>query len=105
MKKLSISINRLESDLGWFYMALQLLVLPKLLQSVNGLLPEPLTNTSMNFVFFSLNFICIAVIFHRFLAKSLSKALHSPARILKIAIAGVALDFAASLIVIILIFL
>ena len=99
MKKLSVSMTRLEFCFGWFYLALQLLVLPSLLTMVNGLLPKPLPTALVNFLFFTLNFICTAAIFHRFLAKSLGKALQAPAHVLKAALLGVVLNYAGSFVV------
>ncbi len=69
MKKLTVSLTHNERIWGWCYLAVQLLVLPTALQLIDLLLGDPLSDAQLNFVFFCINFICITVIFHRFLAQ------------------------------------
>lgn len=71
MKKLTIDFTRSERLLGWIYMALQLLVLPNLLFLCNELLTAPLTDAQINFVFFALNFLCVTIIFRKYLMENL----------------------------------
>lgn len=71
-------------NFGWRYLAFQTLILPYLL----ALLPLPLNTAQLNFLFFSLNFLCILVFFRRFLLESLEDALDRLPRILLTAVAG-----------------
>lgn len=73
-KLLYISMSRTEKILGWLYMAFSLLFLPALLNWVNNQLAEPLNESTLNFVFYLTNFLCITGIFHRFLRASLIAA-------------------------------
>lgn len=73
-KTLHTSMTRREAGLGLAYLGLELLVLPPVLNQGNALLPAPLSPVVLNFIFFSINFICILWIFHSFLGKSLSAA-------------------------------
>lgn len=61
-----------EVRFGFAYLLLQQFVLPLLLPLINGYLPSPLSAGMLNFVYFSLNFVCILAIFHGFLRKSLA---------------------------------
>ena len=73
MKKsrlLYISMSRTEKILGWLYMAFSLLILPSVLNWVNGQLADPIPESSLNFVFYLTNFLFITGIFHSFLRDS-----------------------------------
>ena len=63
-----------ERTLGWVYFFIELFLLPGLLSWINGLLPHPFHTATLNFIFFSVNFACILMIFHSFLGRSLSAA-------------------------------
>lgn len=67
-----------EKVWGWGYLLIQLFLLPTLLISLNGMLPEPLKEETLNFCFFCLNFGAILLIFHRFLGYSFLHALTHP---------------------------
>ena len=73
-KLLYISMSRTEKILGWLYMAFSLLVLPGLLTWFNGKLSDPMTEGTLNFVFYLTNFLFILGIFRRFLRDSLVAA-------------------------------
>ena len=96
--KLSISMTRRETLLGWSYLLISLFVLPFALALLNGLLRNPLSVTEINLVFTGLNFILVAVIFHRFLLASFTVATERPWRCLRFAAFGFALYYLASLI-------
>lgn len=66
--KLSISMTRWETLLGWSYLLISQVVLPSLLALVGHWLEFSLTE--FNILYFCVNFIFVAVIFHRFLWKS-----------------------------------
>lgn len=73
-KLLYISMSRSEKILGWLYLAFELLLLPSLLQLLNGSLVSPMSSGTLNFVFYLINFLAIVCIFHRFLRNSLLAA-------------------------------
>ena len=70
-KKLPISMTDREKKLGFGYLLLDLFVLPILLDAMNDRLAVPLSGAWTNFLYFSLNFLFLVVIFHRFLKRSL----------------------------------
>ena len=70
MKKLPVKMGRIESILGILYIVAQIFVLPVILQVGNSLLPRPFNYGQLNFISFALNFICVTVIFHRYLLES-----------------------------------
>ena len=71
MKKLPISMTDREKRLGFGYLLLDLFILPALLSAMNQRLAVPLSGAWTNFLYFSLNFLFLAVIFSRFLKRSL----------------------------------
>ncbi len=99
MKRLSVSMNRQEILWGWAYLLLQLLVLPYVLTLVDLLLGNPLSDASLNFVFFGINFICVTVIFHKFLLDSLLYAFKNIAVCIQTVIWGFALYYTVSYII------
>ena len=70
-KKLPISMTDREKRLGFGYLLLDLFILPALLTAMNQRLAVPLSGAWTNFLYFSLNFLFLAVIFSRFLKRSL----------------------------------
>ncbi len=70
-KKLPISMTDREKRLGFGYLLLDLFILPALLTAMNDRLAIPLSDAWTNFLYFSLNFLFLAVIFSRFLKRSL----------------------------------
>jgi len=97
MKILSVSMTRREALWGWGYLLFQLFLLPLILITANTLLPHPLPEATVNFVYFLLNFLCILAIAHRFLLDSLRVALRSPFRCLRAAFLGLALYFVCNI--------
>ena len=94
--KLSIFMTRRETVLGWSYLLISMFVLPYALAFVNFLLAQPLSATVLNLIFFALNTLCVAVIFHRFLGASVRAALDRPWRCLRFAALGFMLYYLAS---------
>lgn len=77
MKKsrlLYTSMSRSEKLWGWLYMALSLIALPTLLQLLNGKLAAPMDESTLNFVYYAVNFFAVLCIFHAFLRDSLVAA-------------------------------
>lgn len=87
-RKLPISMTGTQLWLGLIYLIAMLFALPGLLTFANSLLPVPLSAAWINFIFFFLNFICILLIFHRFLWQSLGYSLQVPGLCLFSALRG-----------------
>lgn len=68
--RISDSLTRKEQILGWIWLVFQLCFLPTLLAAGNGWLGNPLTNATVNFLYFVLNFLGVVLIFHQFLGKN-----------------------------------
>lgn len=98
MKKLTVSMTKIETILGWIYLPIQLIAIPLLLVIVNLLLGGPLSEAEINFVFFCLNFICVTVIFRHFLGESAKHALSDPFRCLRSAFFGFILYWVLNLV-------
>lgn len=99
MKKLSISMTRTEQTLGFVFIPIQILLLPILLEQGNLILGNPLNAVQLNFALFAVDFICVTVIFRRFLWRSLQQALSDPWRLLRFAGAGLLLYWLGSFVV------
>ncbi len=72
--KLRLQFTPRQRILGWIWFLFQLLVLPVGLQILNLRLSAPLSDAVINFIFFSLNFLMVFLIFRTFLLKSLEAA-------------------------------
>ena len=70
MKKISVVPNKGQTIAGYIYLAVQLMVLQPVLSIVNLILPVKIDNTTLNIAYFIINFLCVAVIFHRYLIQS-----------------------------------
>lgn len=90
-------MTRAETALGWIYMALQLLFLPTVLVLLNTFLQTPLDEAELNFLFFCLNFLCITVIFRKYLLRCGKISLGAPGKCLLSAAVGYGLYWALSL--------
>ena len=77
-----------ESLWGACYLLFQMLALPSFLYWANGQVDTPLSDPELNFLFYIVNFVAILLIFHDFLARSLSQLLHHPIDALQAAILG-----------------
>ena len=87
-KKLRISMTDREVAWGWLYLALELFIFPSLIPMLNGALPVPLSDAWLNFLYFSLNFLAMGLIFRGFLIRSISQAGHHFGKILKAVVLG-----------------
>lgn len=85
---MSLSISRQETIRGWLYMVFEILLLPGILQAVNGLLPHPFTEAELNFLYFGINFLAVLIIFHRFLGKSSEEVIRHPIYCMQAVILG-----------------
>lgn len=88
MRSLTVTPTYYERLFGGIYLAVQLLLLPSVLAVCNLFFRLQLSEAELNFTFFALNFICVTVIFHRFLLKNSAVALRTPLRVLAFAIGG-----------------
>ena len=70
----SPQLSRNETIAGWSYSAFSMLALPIVLAYVNGLLPDPLNEAKLNFVFYAANFTACVMIFRRLLKLNLQIA-------------------------------
>ncbi len=77
-----------ESIGGACYLAFQLLVLPSFLFWANAQVETPLNDSELNFLFYMVNFMAALLIFHEFLARSLSQLLNHPINAIQAAILG-----------------
>lgn len=82
-------MTRTEKLAGWIYYPIQLLVLPFVISFVNFFCGSPLSDSWINFLYFSINFVCIALIFRRFLAQNAKIAAETPFRCLRCAVVGI----------------
>lgn len=60
-------MTRQEKAFGTLWLLFETLFFATLLQTLNSLLPTPLPQSEVNFVFFSVNFIAVIFIFRRYL--------------------------------------
>ena len=79
MKQLSVPMNRAETVLGIIYILIQLFVLPVIVSIVDLVFVLSLTDAEINFVCFAVNFICVTVIFRRYLISNFRVMLQDPA--------------------------
>ena len=97
MNKFSSYLTRTEAIAGWCFLPVQTLLFPPLLNFLNTLLPVPLDNAKLNFVYFCMNFLCAGVIFRRYLLQQWKKLTAAPWRVLRYAIWGFLLYYAATM--------
>ncbi|MBO5317101.1 MAG: CPBP family intramembrane metalloprotease [Oscillospiraceae bacterium] len=95
-KKLTVSLTKYETILGWIYLPLQLLVIPAILIFLNTLAGAPFDETQINFIFFCVNFLLLTLIFHRFLVQSANVSLAAPWKTISSALLGYAIYMAGS---------
>ena len=77
-----------ETMAGFCYLAFQLLLLPSALYWVNDQMATPVAESELNFLFYMINFLAVLLIFHDFLARSLSQLFHHPIDALQAMILG-----------------
>ena len=73
------ALRRDETVVGWSWYAFQMIVLPSLLTSLNGLLKRPFSTAEVNFTYFIINFLATLWIYHRFLGSSFQSLRAHPA--------------------------
>ena len=70
--------RRDETIIGWCVYAFQLVLLPSLLSSVNGLLAHPFSKAEVNFTYFLLNFFSCLWVYHAFLGANFKPVKQHP---------------------------
>ena len=88
MKRLTVYTTKKENIAGFIYIIVQLLLLPTVLSLINEALASPFSPGALNFIFFAVNFICVAIIFHRYLLSSIRLVISNPFAALKAALLG-----------------
>ena len=99
MKKLSFSMQPSEIILGSIYIPVQILVLPFLVVILNSFIPSPLSEVSLNFALFALNFICVTVIFSKYLIRSFGIFLRNTGTVLITCLKGFGFYWIGSILV------
>ena len=97
--KSTLALIRQEQLWGFAYLLVELLALPAALRNLNALLPAPLSESWLNFLYFSINFLFVLTIFHNTLQQSLLQAGKHKGRFLRIALAGFCLYLLCNLVV------
>ena len=77
-----------ETVFGFIYFLLQLFIIPGLITVVGMMLPNPLSVTMINFIFFLVNFLAVVLIFHKYLMGNLRMAMEAPWHVLRHAAIG-----------------
>ena len=85
---LSSALTRQEKIYGAVWLAFETLPFSRLLQVLNGLLPTPLPQAEINFIFFFVNFMVVAIIFRRYLLSQVKLIPDLAGKIFSTAITG-----------------
>lgn len=95
-RSFSGNLTSQETIGGFTYLVFQLLLLPGILDWINGQLASPLKSAELNFVFYLINFIAILLIFHDFLGHALNQVTQHPAIFCQAVILGAVAYFACN---------
>ncbi len=98
-KQLPVSLTRTETVTGWCWWIFQLFILQVILVTANWLLPQPLSDARLNFVFFCINFLALTVLLRKYLLASLNIALEKPGKTLLSALCGFLAYYGSSILV------
>ena len=85
---LSNSMTQQETIWGWFYLIVQLFVLPTLLQFANTMLSWKLTASELRFTLYLVNFLTVLWIFRNYLGKNMDQLHQHPAYFFQAVILG-----------------
>ena len=77
-----------EKNIGFLYLIFQIFFLPVLLQLLGSAFSYAISETLINFIYFSVNFVFVLMIFGKFLTKSFLRCRRNPKEILVIAVLG-----------------
>lgn len=87
-KKLSTHLTDREQVWGIIYLLVSFFLLPELLRLMNGFLPVKLSSVWINFLYFTINFLCVVWIFCGFFRRNLAYAGQNIQDFLVAALAG-----------------
>jgi len=85
-----------ETVFGFIYFLLQLIVIPGILLAINMMLPNPMSEAVVNFIFFAANFLVVLLIFRKFLGKNLQSLRERPWYVLRCAGLGLLIYMAGN---------
>ena len=85
---LSSALTRQKKIYGACWLAFETLLFSRLLQILNSLLPTPLPQAEINFIFFFVNFMVVAIIFRRYLLSQVKLIPDLAGKIFSTAITG-----------------
>ncbi len=88
-----------EAALGWCYLLAYMFLIPWLLSYGNILLPAPLSDAKINFLFFLINFLSVGLIGWRFFLHSGKPLLALPFRCLKITFLSTVIYFISNFLI------
>lgn len=81
----SVPMTTIERRKGILCLALHLFILPYAIPRLNALLSDPLSLSTVNFLFYFISFLCIAILLFSFLRRSLTPAFTGIHRTLRVA--------------------
>ena len=85
-----------ETVFGFLYFVLQLIIIPGIVMSVIMMLPRDISITIVNFVYFSVNFVVVLLIFRKFLVANFKSLLAYPWHTLRCAAIGLLIYIAGN---------
>lgn len=90
MKKHLASLEMTPAEKTWAisYAVIMLCALPQILIWANGILPAPLSDGQLNFIYYFINFLSLLWILHQYLEKALSTVVKNPFAYLQSVILG-----------------
>ena len=77
------TLTKKELNMGYAYLAFDILLLPVLLQLLGSAFSFTINETLINFAYFSVNLVCVLAIFSRFLRKNFLRASAFPKQLLQ----------------------
>lgn len=96
--KLAVSMNDKERIWGFLYLLAELFALPAALEAMNRLLPAPLPDAWLNFLYFALNFIFTCFLFRSFLRRCLARIGKNTGDFLLVTAAGFGIYYLCNLV-------
>ena len=96
--KSAVTMSRREQIWGFSYLLLELLALPLALEALNSLLPVPLPDAWLNFLYFALNFIFTCFLFRSFLRRCLARIGKNTGDFLLVTAAGFGIYYLCNLV-------
>lgn len=96
-ERLTNSLTRNEILLGWLWLIFEVFCLPVVLVMLNNLLHRPLGTAWINFIYFSVNFVAVIMIFRQYLGKSVMSLGNHLLRTLRGAFLGFCVHYVSNL--------